>query len=90
MRLVTCLIVYAIVSTLASFHSGQPYAAVWKPDMKRCFHCPAKNCPLVKKTQPKESCDQHQFLADEHTPKPLVQTDFASFPWNNKIRMLLN
>ena len=90
MRLVTCFLVYAIVFTVTSFHSGQPYAAVCKPDMKRCSHCPAKNCPAAQKTKAKESRDQHLVLSDMHASKPTVQTDYVLFPWNNKIRMLLN
>jgi len=90
MRVVTWLIVYALVSAVTSFHSGQPYAAVWKPDMKRCSYCPLQNCLAAKKVNAKKSCDHHLIPSDEPTSKPIAQTDYALFPWNNKIRMLLN
>ncbi|HEX5154584.1 MAG TPA: hypothetical protein VFW07_24225 [Parafilimonas sp.] len=90
MRLITCFIVYAIFSTVTSFHSGQPYAAVWKPDMKQCSHCPAKSCPFAKKLQAEKPGDEHMVLSNALAPKSIVQTDYALFPWNNKVRMLLN
>jgi hypothetical protein len=90
MRLLTCFILYAVVSVINTSHSGQPYAAVWKPDLRQCSHCPAKSCPSAKKIAAKKTCDQHLILTGGRVPKPIIQNDYEMFLWNNKVRMLLN
>ena len=90
MRLLTCFILYAVVSVINTFQSGQPYAAVWKPGMKQCSQCPAKNCPSAKMIAAKKSCDKHLILSSGSVAKPVIQNDYEMFPWNSKVRMLLN